>query len=283
MNYFINNPIAGNYPKNKRVGLLRLIRADVNNVVLETENKSDETILTQKAIALGAKKIIAIGGDGTINKVASALAETTIPLGIIPIGSGNGLARHLGISLDPEVALHTALNGESIQIDACNIAGKMFFCTAGIGFDAAVAKIFDKRKKRGLINYIISLFIALKKFKPIEIEIEPGRKEKIFLLTIANANQYGNNAIISPFADIQDGTFEIIKIKKNNPIFLLTLSLRLFMKNIHKSKGVEILPAQSLNIKYKINQPLHIDGESLETQEEILKVSIESKALHVIV
>jgi YegS/Rv2252/BmrU family lipid kinase len=283
MNYFIYNPIAGNSPSKKRAALVRLIKLDPTNIILETENKSEETKLALKAIELGAKKVIAIGGDGTINKVALALAGTKIPLGIIPIGSGNGLARHLGIPMNPKIALYKALKGKINQIDACQIGDKMFFCTAGIGFDAAVAQIFNKRGKRGLFNYIVSLFIALRTYEPIEIEIEPGKKEKIFLLTIANANQYGNNAFISPFADIQDGKFEIIKIKNNSLFSLLPLSLRLFLKTLHKSKGVEIISARDISIKYKINQPLQIDGESLETSEEVLNVSIRKDALTVIV
>lgn len=283
MNYFIYNPIAGNYPTKKRAALVRLIKSHPNNIVLETKDKSEETQLAEKAIEMGATKVIAIGGDGTINKVALALAGTKIPLGIIPIGSGNGLARHLEISMNPEIAFYKALNGDIIKIDGCQIGDKMFFCTAGIGFDAAVAEIFNKRGKRGFLNYIISLFIALRRYEPIEIEIESGKKEKLFLLTIANANQYGNNAFISPYANIQDGKFEIVKIKKNSLLFLLPLSLRLFLKTLHKSKGVEIASARELSVKYKINKPMQIDGESIMTQEDILKVTIIQEALDVVV
>ncbi len=283
MHYFIYNPIAGNFGPKKRLALIEFIRANPNNIILETKNKNEECELTQKAIALGAEKIIAVGGDGTINKVASILVKTDIPLGIIPMGSGNGLARHLGISMNPQKALNTATHGKTIQIDACTLGEKLFFCTAGIGFDAAVAEIFDKRKKRGLLNYILAIFIAIKNFKPIDIEIEEGKKETLFLLTIANANQYGNNAYISPFADIQDGNFEIIKIKKSNPFFLLTLGIRLFLKNIHKSRNVDILTANNICIDCPSNQPLHLDGESHITKEEKLKVSILPNALNVIV
>jgi diacylglycerol kinase family enzyme len=129
MNYFIYNPIAGNSPSKKRAALVRLIKLDPTNIILETENQSEETKLALKAIELGAKKVIAIGGDGTINKVALALAGTKIPLGIIPIGSGNGLARHLGIPMNPKIALYKALKGKINQIDACQIGDKMFFCT----------------------------------------------------------------------------------------------------------------------------------------------------------
>ncbi len=185
MNYFIYNPISGNYPHNKRAALLKLIGLNPENTILETENKNDEKELTEIAIKLGAKKIIAIGGDGTINKVASVISGTDIVLGIIPMGSGNGLARHLGIPINPAEALKKALTENSIKIDACTINDKLFFCTAGIGFDATVAEIFDKRGIRGLLNYMIAVIISLYKHKTIEIELENGKKEELFLLTIA--------------------------------------------------------------------------------------------------
>jgi YegS/Rv2252/BmrU family lipid kinase len=283
MNYFIYNPISGNYSKKKKEALLQKIGTNPNNIIFETNNKDEEYAVTQKAIQLGAKKIIAIGGDGTINKVATALIKTDIPLGIIPMGSGNGLARHLGIPMDPSEALNKALTGHKIIIDACAIDNNLFFCTAGIGFDAMVAETFDNRKKRGIINYIIAVIISLFKYEPIDIELESGKKEKIFLMTFANANQYGNNAYISPHSNIQDAQFEIIKIKNNNPINLLLISLRLFLKNIHKSKAVEIIPSNKTTIKYVAGGPLHIDGESIKTKNANLQVDILPAALNVIV
>lgn len=283
MNYFIYNPISGNYPHYKRVALLKLISSNPENTILETENKNDEKELTEIAIKLGAKKIIAVGGDGTINKVASVISGTDVVLGIIPMGSGNGLARHLGIPINPAEALKKAMTENSIKIDACSINNKLFFCTAGIGFDATVAEVFDKRGIRGLLNYMKAVIISLFKYKTIEIEIENGKKEELFLLTIANANQYGNNAFISPHSNIQDGEFEIIKIKKNNLFNLLCISIRLFLKNVHKSKAVEIIPAKSFNIKYKSGQPIHLDGESIKTENAILQIEILPGILNVAV
>jgi len=283
MNYFIYNPISGNYSPKKRAALLKKISSDPNNIILETNNKDEEASLTKKAIQLGAKKIIAVGGDGTINKVASVISGTDVVLGIIPMGSGNGLARHLGIPMKPEEALKRAMTENSIKIDACTINNKLFFCTAGIGFDATVAEIFDKRGIRGLLNYMKAVIISLFKYKTIEIEIENGKKEELFLLTIANANQYGNNAFISPHSNIQDGEFEIIKIKKNNLFSLLLISMRLFLKNIHKSKAVEIIPAKSFNINYKSGHPIHLDGESIKTGNDVLQVGILPGILNVAV
>ena len=281
MNYFIYNPISGNYPQYKRAALLNLIISNPENIILETENKNDEKQLTEKALKLGAKKIIAIGGDGTINKVASVISGTDVILGIIPMGSGNGLARHVGIPINPAQALKKAMSENSIKIDACTINNKLFFCTAGIGFDATVAEIFDKRGIRGFFNYMIAVIISLYRHKTIEIELENGKKEELFLLTIANANQYGNNAFISPHSNIQDGEFEIIKIKKNNIFNLFCISIQLFLKNIHKSKAVEIIPAKSFNIKYKSGQLIHLDGESIKTENDFLQINILPGVLNV--
>lgn len=273
MNFFIYNARAGNSSQTIKAALLDLIRANPDNIILETEKGNDEIQLTEKAIHLGAKNIIVVGGDGTLNKVASLVVGTEINLGLIPVGSGNGLARHLGLSFVPEIALETAINGKPIKIDACTINNRMFFCTAGIGFDAEVASIFNKRKKRGIVNYIISFFIALKRFKPIEIEIN-GAKESVFLITIANANQYGNNAFVSPLSDVQDGKLEIVKIKETKIFLLIPLLIKLFRYNLNKSNKVETTSIQKMQIKYKANYPIHIDGESEFTNDDILTISI---------
>ncbi|MEN9371550.1 MAG: Diacylglycerol kinase [Bacteroidota bacterium] len=282
MNYFIFNPISGSYGQTKKRRLLDLIQKDPENIVLETMQKDDEITLTQKAISLGAKRVIAIGGDGTINKVASLLSGTDIPLGIIPMGSGNGLARHLNIPLNTEAAFRKSISGKPIKIDVCRIDEKTFVCTSGFGFDAFVADVFDKRKKRGLLNYIIAVIISLMRYKPIEISINDEPWEKLFLLTISNANQYGNNAYISPNADIQDGQFEIIKIKHVSKPKLAFITLRLFLKNIHQSSDVAITRMNIATIKIKANQFFHIDGESLTTKKEDVFISIQPGALQVI-
>jgi YegS/Rv2252/BmrU family lipid kinase len=283
MNYFIFNPISGSYSQERKKRLLHLIQQNPGNIVFETIQKDDELTLTQKAISLGAKRIIAIGGDGTINKVASLLHGTDIPLGIIPMGSGNGLARHLKIPLKIDAALRKAVTGNPLKIDVCRLEEKTFICTSGFGFDAFVAEVFDKRKKRGLFNYIIAVIIALLRYKPIEISINNGPLEKVFLLTISNANQYGNNAFIAPNADIQDGQFEIIKIKQTSKIKLAVIALRLFLKNIHQSTDVEITRMANATVKIKANQFFHIDGESLINEKEDLSITIQPSSLQVII
>ena len=283
MNYFILNPISGSNNLNLRKALLGLIASNSENIILETTKAKHAIELTQKAIQAGATKIIAVGGDGTINEVASVLTNTEIPLGIIPLGSGNGLARHLSIPMQVEKAYHLALNGHPIRMDVGSINGKRFFCTAGVGFDATVANAFAKGERRGLVNYITATLTSLIRYKPIQVSINEGPWEEVFSLTIANANQFGNNAYISPFSNIQDGTLEMVKIKKMNWLQAAIVSMRLFFKSIHNSPLVEIVDVKEVKITYKSKANLHMDGEALQTTEPDLIVTVEASSLNVIV
>jgi diacylglycerol kinase family enzyme len=224
-----------------------------------------------------------VGGDGTINEVASVLVGKAIPLGIIPVGSGNGLARHLNIPLNYKKAFQKALVGASIKIDVGHINNRPFFCTAGIGFDAAVAHRFANTKGRGLINYMKATIITLFKYKPIQVSINNSAIEKVFSLSIANANQFGNNAYISPFSNIQDGQLELVKIGILNKLEAGILAVRLFKKNIHHSNNVTLQSCKQASIHYLKNAPIHIDGENLLTDNELLNITISPLALTVIV
>lgn len=282
MNHFIINPNAGTNRKSSYQALISLIKSNSSNVVWETSLPLEASMLTEKAIEVGATRIIAVGGDGTINEVASKLVGTNIPLGIIPIGSGNGLARHLNLPLKPAIALDFATTMEAKKIDVGIFNGRYFFCTAGIGFDASVAHKFAKGRKRGFINYIKATLFTLINYKPIEVSINNGPFEKIFSLTIANANQFGNNAFISPQSNIQDGVLELIKIKKLNLFQAGIVAVRLFKGNIDKSKMVEVLACNQVNIQYKSKAPFHLDGEYLFTADSTIQIQMLPHSLFVV-
>ena len=161
MLHFIYNPKAGYDNAALKANILKKLQTIPNSKVWVTTKVLEAGSFTKIAIEDKASRIIAVGGDGTVNEVASVLTETTIPLGIIPIGSGNGLARHLNIPLQFEAALDKAMHDHEIAIDVGLINNKMFFCTAGIGFDAKVAQLFAKSKKRGFFNYIKATLSAL--------------------------------------------------------------------------------------------------------------------------
>lgn len=282
MNYFIVNPISGAFSKKQREALYSLIISNPENVLWKTSLENNATTLTKRAIEKNANKIIAVGGDGTINEVGSTLVGTQIPLGIIPLGSGNGLARHLQLPLDFKNAYQKAISGQTIHIDAGMINGQYFFCTAGIGFDALVANRFAGRKNRGLINYILATINALIGYQSINVDIN-GEQKKLFSLSIANANQFGNNAYISPFSNIQDGTLELVQIQNLNLWHAFLISIRLFTKTIEKSSKVSINSFSTMQIKCPRKTYLHLDGEALSVPSEDLTIQIKPSSLLVII
>jgi YegS/Rv2252/BmrU family lipid kinase len=282
MHFFIINPNAGTNKASDYTNLIEKIRSNNSNIILETKGPTEATSLAHKAIQQGASRIIAVGGDGTINEVASALVNTNTPLGIIPLGSGNGLARHLNIPLNPLKALAFATNYPAQKMDVGKFNERYFFCTAGIGFDASVAHRFAKGSGRGFINYIKATLSTIFTYKPIQVAINNSDFRPIFSLTIANANQFGNNAYISPHSSVQDGLLEVIKIKKLTLFQATIIGIRLFMGNIHQSKMIEISSAKELTIKYLNNAPFHLDGEQLFTETEDIKIQLLPAAIHVI-
>jgi YegS/Rv2252/BmrU family lipid kinase len=283
MHHYIINPQSGASNKDRFLSIISLLKTDPKHVIWETTEPLEAVEFAKKAIQQNATKIIAVGGDGTINEVASVLVGKAIPLGVIPVGSGNGLARHLNIPLNYKKAFQKALVGATIKIDVGHINNKPFFCTAGVGFDAAVAHQFANSKGRGLLNYIKATIITLFKYKPIQVSINNAPVEKIFSLSIANANQFGNNAFISPFSNIQDGQFELVKISILNKLQAGIIAVRLFKKSIHHSNDVHIIACKTASIYYAKNAPIHIDGENLVTDNELLNITISPLALNVIV
>lgn len=282
MVYFIYNPNAGNKSNRYRQELINRIQKIPNSTLLLTERPNHAQEIIQNLIPTKPDKVIAIGGDGTVNEVGHALLGTNIPMGIIPLGSGNGLARHLGIPMSLDKALQKALEGYEIEIDALTWNDRPFFCTAGIGFDAEVAAHFHQGKGRGLINYIKASIKALHLYKETELTFESQRKDSFFSLTVANANQFGNNAFISPTSNLQDALFEIIKIKKGNLYQIAQLGISLFLKNINKHPLVEIQQANSLEIQAHKGTYYHIDGESLQLDAEKIIIKLLSAKLKVI-
>jgi YegS/Rv2252/BmrU family lipid kinase len=278
MIHFILNPNAGTNSLQKRERIVKTLTAIPNSKVWQTERVKHASELTKIAISEGATKVIAIGGDGTINEVASALLFSKIPLGIIPMGSGNGLARNLQIPLQFEKALHKAINGNMISIDAGKWNERPFFCTAGIGFDAFVAAHFAKRGKRGFLNYLYSSFVSLFNYKAIEIK----EKGTVFSFTVANANQFGNNAYISPESDLQDGLLEAIQIKPGHILSLANLGISLFRKNLPFHPLVTISTVQTLRIEAPEGIPYHLDGESLTLKSSTIDISILPASLLVV-
>jgi diacylglycerol kinase (ATP) len=274
MIYFIYNPNAGNKSNRYRQKLINTLQKIPNSTLLLTEHPNHANELINQLIPQHPEKIIAIGGDGTVNEVGNVLKGTEIPMGIIPLGSGNGLARHLKIPMNTEKALEIAIHGKTNYIDVLGWNNRAFFCTAGIGFDAYVAAIFHKGNGRGLFNYIKASIKAIRSYNTTEIRFEPELSQRYFSFTIANANQFGNNAYISPLSNLQDALFEIVKIKNGNLWQKAQLGISLFSKQIHRHALVEILQAKSLQFSCKPGSYYHLDGESLQTESEDINIEL---------
>ena len=219
--------------------------------------------------------IVACGGDGTVNMVASLLVNTKIALGILPLGSGNGLARSNGIPMDLVKALDVIVKGRTEVIDSGTINGHPFFCTAGIGFDALIAHKFAESTKRGFVTYFKTSVSEFFKYKPFTYAINVDEKiikTSAFLITIANAGQWGNDVYIAPAAKLNDGLFHISILK---PFPLMTLpffGVKLFSKRADNFKYLESIIGKKVEIEFDHQLPAHYDGEPLVANG---KISIE--------
>ena len=266
---FIVNPKSGTNRNKNIQTLIKESKLFENEVweVKETQYAGHAVELVKDAIAANIRYIVAVGGDGTMNEVASVMRNTNSVMGIIPMGSGNGLARHLNIPLDILGALETLLHKNVKTIDSCFLDQTLFFCTSGLGFDACVSERFAQLNSRGIQNYIKASFSEYFRYKPLELELTidgvDHRFENVFACTFANAAQFGNNAVIAPSANISDGIVEI-SILKMFPLWASpTLAYRLFTSSIDKSKYFTGLRGKSITIKKANTRIAHIDGDPL--------------------
>lgn len=241
------------------------------------------TEIARQAVKEKFAYVLTVGGDGTVNEVAKALVNSDTVLGIIPFGSGNGLARDLHISMDSEKAIQTILEGNVRTIDYGSANGHIFFCTCGVGFDAFISDKFAEEKKRGPLGYVRNIVEGVVEFKSEEYEIRHDGgtlRERAFLLTCANASQYGNEVYIAPGADMEDGKMNVSILKPLDPNEIPQTTLQLFTRNIDKNSKMISLLTSSLTIKRKKSGVLHVDGEPVSTGKEI-EVKIFHKGLKV--
>lgn len=230
------------------------------------------TDLTKRAIDEGYYAVLAIGGDGTVNEIASALRDSNTALGIIPCGSGNGLARHLNIPLNAEKALNI-INENNIQsLDYCTANEHPFFCTCGVGFDAHISEKFAQSKKRGPLTYFQTTLGEYLKYRSQVYSIETNDRtitEKAFVIACGNASQYGNNAFIAPHASMQDGLIDVTVILPFTPLDTAMLGLLLFTKHLDQDTNIQTFRTNALTIRRPKPGVMHIDGEPIMMNEDI--------------
>ena len=281
--HFIINPVSGINKKLKIVEQLKSqLKNEVNYGISFTEKKSHATTIARKAIERNVDAVVAVGGDGTVSEVAKALVNSSIALGIIPCGSGNGFARHLNIPLDSSKAIEALLQFDVQKVDTVNVNNDVFIAFAGFGFDALISHKFNQSKQRGFLSYLqlsVSEFFSYKT-QQFKLVVD-GKKidREAFLITIANVGQYGNNAWIAPKASLNDGQLDVCIIKPFLPHQAPDIIFKLFNKQLHTSEYYEHLRAKSI----KVIQPkrFHLDGESMMSDED-LDISILPNSLNVI-
>lgn len=237
-----------------------------------TKGPGDATVLAREAASRGFDAVLACGGDGTVNEVATGLIGTATALGILPNGSGNGLARHIEIPVDPVAALKAVRHGRIVDCDYCTVNDIPFFCTFGLGFDAAVSHRFAASGKRGLLTYLKSAFNEFIHFTPERYKITNGGKEMnidAFLIACCNASQYGNNAFIAPTASITDGLLNVTVVHSGNALTQAFVGVELMTGAIAKGGIVDTFKTSELTINRPARGIAHIDGEPVELPDTL--------------
>lgn len=284
---FIVNPISGTQSKELILSLLdeKIDKKKYIWSVVCTERAGHAIEIAAQAAREKADIVVAIGGDGTINEIARSLVHTDTTLGIIPCGSGNGLARHLHIPMEPKKALEILNEGITDVIDYGKINGTSFFCTCGLGFDAFVSLKFANAGKRGLLTYLEKTLQESLKYEPetYELETEDGTSQyKAFLIACGNASQYGNNAYITPQATLTDGLLDVTILEPFTMLDVPSLSFQLFNKTIDQNSRIKTFRCQKLCIRRTKPGVVHFDGDPMQTDAQVT-VEIIKKGLHVIV
>ena len=262
---FVINPIAGKRSKSRIISKLRT--AGYKIVFAEYPGHAEKI-----AREAEEKTIVAVGGDGTVNEVARGIMGSDKTLGIIPCGSGDGLALHLGISRVYDRALKTVLNGKVHPMDAGTINGKPFFSVCGVGLDAVVSEKFAKSGTRGVANYIGQGLNTLKDFKPEKYKITVDESTwdcDAALITVGNSSQWGNGARIAPLADTSDGLLDVTVADMFKMSEVPSLAYLLMTGNLYKSRRVHCYKGKYIKISRQAEGPAHADGDWFDAGTDI--------------
>ena len=270
----IINPISGTGDKaGIRELVVRKLGAEGYRVDTRlTARSGDATTFAREASEQSYDLAIACGGDGTVNETAVALLGSQTALGIIPCGSGNGLARHLGIEVDVTSAVETLVGGHIVDCDYGDANGRPFFCTFGVGFDAAVSEKFARSKRRGPLTYLSNTVKEYVNYQPDVYTIAANGEvltERAFLVAVCNASQYGNNAYIAPKASMTDGLLDIIVVHYGNLLTTAFVGIDMMTGLIDKNFLIHSFRAPAATITRTHTGPVHFDGEPADMPERI--------------
>lgn len=289
--HFIVNPIAGSGHHSFYKQFLRsYFEEDKYTISIKlTDFKGHAIELTKESILQKANVIVACGGDGTINEVASTLVDTNIPLGIVPIGSGNGLASNLSIPINIKKALSVIKKNQCINIDVGCVNQRYFFSNTGFGFDASVIENYEASNKRTLLSYIKASLKSFREFSNREtIVISIDDKTEVvnpFLIFVSNSNVMGYSISLTPKASLKDGLLDVIIVPKINKFKILLFGFCMLIKKIDLMKDVSYYQTDQLTLLRKKGAffESQIDGERSRIDEVELLVSIKKEALSVLI
>jgi diacylglycerol kinase (ATP) len=269
---FIINPHSGRAAR--VLSAVRAYAATIDAEVRLTTGPHHATVLAAEALARGVPRLIAVGGDGTLNEVARSLVGTSATLGLVPCGSGNGLGRHLGIHGSIAHIIGVLRAGHSCLIDTATADGHPFFTVAGLGFEAEVADRFNRLRHRGFLRYLHTSAVALRtaaKPQAFTIEHDGARREVLALtLAVANSDQYGNRARIAPGARADDGLLDLTAVPPLSAFNALPLLLRLFHGSLDRNSTILRLRAPSFTVERAAPGLLQTDGETHAAGERVI-------------
>jgi diacylglycerol kinase (ATP) len=260
-------------------------RINIEGTIEFTQSPGHATELARKAVEQKTNFVFAVGGDGTVNEVAQGLVGSDVAMGILPKGSGNGLARHLGLSMSFKKSLEILSSHHEQMIDTILVNGKLSVNVSGIGFDGHIAGLFANKAKRGLIGYAKLILKEFINFKSFDAHVEVNGKSfesKSFIIALANSSQFGNNARVAPHASVCDQLIDVCFVKKVPMLKALGFSNQLFNGTLDQSKYVDIIKTKQLTLN--LNQPVayHIDGEAMRASDRF-EVAIKPSSLKVLV
>lgn len=291
------NPIAGTggrrpIPSRAALAQSTLGAHGYEVTVRVTTSPTDAHTFAREAVDAGANLVVAWGGDGTINGVASGLTGTGVALGIVPAGSGNGLARDLALPWDPVRALTVAATGAVRAIDAGEVDGSLFFNVAGVGLDANIAaRLAAPGARRGLAGYVTATLAELRQYEPVAYTIRlpasegGGRSAEVIerrtlFIALANSRQYGNGARIAPEARLDDGAIDVVMVEPLSSLGMIARLPAFFLGRLHEGPGLVMRRARSLTIAAEQPMAFHVDGEP-RRGADTLAVGVHHRALRV--
>lgn len=289
---FIVNPAAGGSDRTARI--TDAVRSELSTVhgffeVRALRSKGDARRLSEEAAAKGYDIVVACGGDGTINEAAGPLVGTRTALAVVPLGSGNGFANALLIPRDIRGAIRLIKAAKTREIDAGEICGRMFFATAGIGFDARLSKVYNRgrisKRLRGVAPYYPLALFQFLFYRPAEVLVmADGIKERLspFVIAFANTEEYGGGARIAPGALPDDGLLDLCIVENGGRLKAPILAKKFLSGKIDEFKGYRKIRVKSARISSKQMIEVHADGEPFDWEGEVT-VGVRHKAVRVVV